>query len=146
MDALTHPERQVDFAFLGGELEHPRVSDSLFPAVDELEEHRVGDVKSCELFEGADGQEHLATVVELVAVGAWHHGERVAAVIFIEAAGHAPSPLGEKRLIKTCWVFFEECLRLSSVVKTSSARGMRVLTILLAIHAILRTLGAVELT
>lgn len=50
---LTYPVREVDLALLGGELKHARVRDAVLLAVDELEEHGVGDVQAGELLEGA---------------------------------------------------------------------------------------------
>ena len=62
-------------------------------AVDDLEQHRVGNVKLGELVEGRGGHEELATMVGLLALRSGHHGDRIAAVVFIEAARPATSPL-----------------------------------------------------
>jgi hypothetical protein len=60
-------------------------------AVDDLKQHRVGDVKLRKLVEGRGGHEELATMVCLLALRSGHHGDRIAAVVFIEAARPATS-------------------------------------------------------
>jgi hypothetical protein len=60
-------------------------------AVDNLEQHRIGDVKLRELVEGRSRQEELATMVGLLALRSRHHSDRIAAVVFIEAASPATS-------------------------------------------------------
>ena len=60
-------------------------------AVDDLEQHRVGNVKLRELVEGRGRHEELAAMVGLLALRSGHHGDRIAAVVFIEAARPATS-------------------------------------------------------
>ncbi len=60
--------------------------------VGELEEHGIDDVESCELVQGRWGQDDLASPLQVVPLGAGHHGDRVAAVLSLEGTGQ----VGEK--------------------------------------------------
>lgn len=55
-------------------------------AVDQLEEHRVCDVQLREFVESRSRQEDLAAMVCLITLRSGHHGDRVAAVVLIEAS------------------------------------------------------------
>ena len=61
----------------------------LLCAVDEFEEHGVGDVQLGELVEGRGGQVDLAAVDDVLTVGL--HEDWVAAVVLVEAARAAAS-------------------------------------------------------
>jgi hypothetical protein len=60
--------------------------------VDDLEQHRVCDVKLRELVERGGRQEEFSAMVGLLALVSRHHGDRIAAVVFIETA--CPSTTG----------------------------------------------------
>jgi len=85
-------------------------------AVDNLEQHRVGDVKLRELVKGRGGHEELATMVGLLALRSGHHGDRIAAVVFIEAASPATSPLLHGPLVHVGVVLVEVVRLLSWLV------------------------------
>lgn len=55
-------------------------------SVVQLEEHRVGDVKSGELVEGGRWQEDFAAVIGGLSLRTRHHGDGIAAVVFVESA------------------------------------------------------------
>lgn len=76
-------------------------------AVDDLEQHRIGDVELCELVESRGRQEELATVVGLLALRSRHHGDRIAAVVLVEAASPATSPLLHRPLVHVGVVLVE---------------------------------------
>ena len=58
-------------------------------SVDDLEQHGIGDVELRELVEGRSRQEELATVIGLLTLRSRHHSDRIAAVVFVEAASPA---------------------------------------------------------
>ena len=85
-------------------------------AVDDLEQHRIGDVQLGELVEGRSRQEELATMVGSLALRSRHHGDRIAAVVFIEAARPATSrPLLHGPLVHV-GVVLVEVVRLAKVL------------------------------
>jgi len=55
-----------------------------YVAIDELEDHRIGNMEAGELVEGRSWKEDLAPVVCIDSLRALHHHNRVAAVVFIE--------------------------------------------------------------
>jgi len=78
-----------------------------FCAVDDLEQHRVGDVKLRELVESRGRQEELATMVGLFALRSRHHRDRIAAVVLVKAARPATSPLLHGSLVHVGVVLVE---------------------------------------
>lgn len=83
--ALEHPVGEVDFAFFGYEFQHAGVGLCVFCAVDELEEHGIGDVQAGELVESAGGHDDFAAVIDVLTFGAGEHGDGVTTVVFVEA-------------------------------------------------------------
>lgn len=55
-------------------------------SVDDLEQHGVCNVELCEFVQCRSGQEHFTAMVGLLTFGTRHHGDRVASVVFVEAA------------------------------------------------------------
>ena len=55
-----------------------------FGTVDQLEEHRVGDVKSSELVEGTWGHENFAAVVGRLSIWTGKHGDGIASILLIK--------------------------------------------------------------
>lgn len=88
-ESVHEPLGEVDLAFFCSEFEDAGVGGLLFGAVDELEDHGIGDMEAGELVEGGGGEKDFAAVVEGGSVRAWHHGHGVAAVVFVEAAGRS---------------------------------------------------------
>jgi len=77
----------IDLAFFGGKFEDGRMSDFVGnTAVEKFEEHGVGDMKAGELIESGRREEDFAAMVCGWTLGAGHHYDRIAAVVFIEAA------------------------------------------------------------
>jgi hypothetical protein len=64
---------------------------SLYLAVEELKEHRVGDVQSGQFLQSGGWHNDLSAIVEIFSLWTGEHDRGVAAVIFIEAFGRTSS-------------------------------------------------------
>jgi len=63
------------------------VGHCFFCAVDELEEHGVGDVEAGESVESAGWHDHFSAVVYVLSFWAGQHGDWIASVVFVETLG-----------------------------------------------------------
>ena len=57
----------------------------IFSAVDELKEHRVCDVESCEFVERAGWHEDLSAMVDVFSIWTREHSNGIAPIVFVEA-------------------------------------------------------------
>ena len=64
---------------------------NVFSSVNKLEKHGIRDVESSQLVERAGRHDHFAAMVYVLAFGPREHSNRVAAVVFVEAAGRSCS-------------------------------------------------------
>ncbi len=81
----THPKRQIYLPFFCYKFQYARVCHGVFSAVNELKEHRVCDVESCEFVEGTGWHEDLSAVVDVFSIWTREHSNGIAPVVFVEA-------------------------------------------------------------
>jgi len=85
-------------------------------AIKKLEEHRIGDVKTCEFVESRRREEDFAAMVCGWTLGARHHYDRIAAVVFVEAARRwVDAARAHARGEHSIRVIVVECLKVESV-------------------------------
>lgn len=88
---VAYPEGEIASAFLCNKLENTAMSllgvtfSIGYAAVDELEQHGIGDVQGGQLVEGRGREKDLATMVCGITFRTGHHGDRVASIVLVKA-------------------------------------------------------------
>ena len=81
---FANPVWQIDLSLFGDKLQYAGMCGDILGPIDELKEHRIGNVQSGQLIESRGRHDDFAAVVDIFTLRAGKHGDGVAAIVFIE--------------------------------------------------------------